>query len=214
MSDGKTIYEGDKLQVVYDAKLCIHVAECGRSAGDLFQGGRDPWCDPDTVSVDEATEILRRCPTGALTYTRKDGGAPESAPDHNMVVIAADGPLYITGDIDLDGQDGQGVGTRMALCRCGESKNKPFCDNSHVAAGFKDLGPVGEQGKPLAERGGKLTIKRAPNGPLLLSGNVTIRAGTGRDAWEGTKCALCRCGKSKNRPFCDGSHVAAGFTAD
>lgn len=214
MADGTTSYDGEKIRVVYDAKLCIHAAECGRSAGAMFQGGRDPWCDPNQVDTDAAAEIVVRCPTGALAFERKDGGPAESAPEHNVVVIAPNGPIYIRGDIELDGADGQGVSTRMALCRCGESKNKPFCDNSHIEAGFKDLGPVGDSGKGLEARGGTLKITRAKNGPLLLSGNVTIRAGSGRDAWEGTKCALCRCGKSKNRPFCDGSHSASGFEAD
>ncbi|MEX1365697.1 MAG: CDGSH iron-sulfur domain-containing protein [Nannocystaceae bacterium] len=210
----RTTYEGAKIRVVYDAKLCIHAAECGRSAGAMFEGGRDPWCDPDQVSADEAAEIVVRCPTGALTFERKDGGPAESAADDNTVMVSPNGPLYIRGELSVDGAGDQGVPTRVALCRCGASKNKPFCDNSHIAAGFSDLGPVGSRGKALDARGGTLEIKSAPNGPLLLSGNVTIRAGSGRDAWEGTKCALCRCGASKNKPFCDGSHVAAGFTSD
>ena len=60
--------------------------------------------------------------------------------------------------------------------------------------------------------GGKLEINRAPNGPLLLSGNFCIRASSSRVAFEGA--ALCRCGQSKNKPFCDGAHKAAGFEAD
>lgn len=214
MTDGTTTYEGAKIRVVYDAKLCIHAAECGRSAGELFEGGRDPWCDPDKAEADEVADVIMRCPTGALTFERKDGGAGESVPDHNVVVIAPDGPVYIRGDVELEGANGQGVPTRVALCRCGESKNKPFCDNTHVSAGFKDLGPVGEKGKGLEARGGKLEVKLAKNGPLLLSGNMTIRAGSGRDAWQGTKCALCRCGQSKNKPFCDGTHSTVGFVAD
>ena len=54
-------------------------------------------------------------------------------------------------------------------------------------------------------------IKPLIDGPLLMQGNLTIRAGSGRVAWEGTKAALCRCGASKNKPFCDGSHKEAGF---
>lgn len=57
-------------------------------------------------------------------------------------------------------------------------------------------------------------MNKAPNGPLLLEGNLTIIAASGRAAWQGTKCALCRCGASKNKPFCDGAHKAAGFEAD
>jgi len=214
MADDITPYEGMKIRVVYDAKLCIHAAECGRSAGALFEGKRDPWCDPDAVEADEAAEIVTRCPTGALSFERKDGGPAEAAPSDNTVAIAPDGPLYIRGDLVIEGTNGQGVTTRVALCRCGASKNKPFCDNSHRDAGFADPGPVGEAGKGRPGPGGTLEIKGAKNGPLLLSGNVVIRSGSGRIAWEGTKCALCRCGQSSNKPFCDGAHAKAGFEAD
>jgi CDGSH-type Zn-finger protein/uncharacterized Fe-S cluster protein YjdI len=214
MTEGKNTYEGEKIRVVYDAKLCIHAAECGRSAGSMFEGGRDPWCEPDAVTVERSVDIVQRCPTGALTYERKDGGPTEVAPEHNIVFISPDGPLYIRGDLELTSAEGQGVSTRVALCRCGASKNKPFCDNAHRSAKFKDAGPVGDCGDGLEARGGTLVIKPAKNGPLLLNGNVTLRAGTGRDAWEGTKCALCRCGASKNKPFCDGSHVNLGFSSE
>jgi CDGSH-type Zn-finger protein len=57
-------------------------------------------------------------------------------------------------------------------------------------------------------------VSPAPNGPLLLSGNFTIAAASGRRAWRGTKAALCRCGHSNNKPFCDGSHKRVGFQAE
>ena len=69
---------------------------------------------------------------------------------------------------------------RAALCRCGESKNKPFCDNSHEASGFDDRGAVGETGDGSDAVGGKLQVRRAPNGPLLLAGNFSIIAASGR----------------------------------
>ncbi|MEA3301973.1 MAG: CDGSH iron-sulfur domain-containing protein, partial [Pseudomonadota bacterium] len=62
-----------------------------------------------------------------------------------------------------------------------------------------------------SEIGGKLSIKPLPDGPLLVKGNLTIVSGTGRIAWRGSDTALCRCGASKNKPFCDGSHKKAGF---
>ena len=102
----------------------------------------------------------------------------------------------------------------IALCRCGASKNKPFCDNSHREAGFQDAGAVGDTGLADIERGGPLEIKRIPDGPLEVSGNFAIRAGSGRTAWTGRKAYLCRCGQSKNKPFCDGAHKDAGFKAD
>jgi len=107
-----------------------------------------------------------------------------------------------------------GTRFRAALCRCGASKNKPFCDNSHINAGFVDSGAVGETGPGYSTESGELSIKPLTDGPLLLKGNLTIFASTGREAWKGEKAALCRCGESQNKPFCDGSHKAAGFRSE
>ena len=107
-----------------------------------------------------------------------------------------------------------GLKYRAALCRCGKSKNKPFCDNSHEEDGFKDYGAVGEMGSDDAGTGGTLKISFAENGPILASGNFCITASSGRRAWLGERAALCRCGASKNKPFCDGEHKKIGFTSD
>lgn len=221
MADEQNIHEypGDRVDISWDRRLCIHVGECGRAEGSLFTGGRDPWCDPNTVSsADEVVEICERCPTGALTYLRKDGGAAERPPERNQVVVSNDGPLYVTGDLDIAGAapDMAGVKYRAALCRCGRSSNKPFCDNSHRDSSdgvepFHDAGAVGARGEPSIEAGGPLQIKPLPNGPLLVNGSFTIVTGAGRVAWRGTRHALCRCGASSNKPFCDGAHTAAGF---
>jgi CDGSH-type Zn-finger protein len=122
----------------------------------------------------------------------------------------------VRGELKIDGAADHmpGVRFRAALCRCGESKIKPFCDNSHEAAGFVDRGAVGEKGDGLDAHGGPLKIQPVKDGPLLVSGNAEIVAGSGRIAWSGAKTALCRCGASANKPFCDGSHRAAGFTSD
>ena len=204
-------YKGEKVTVSWDKRLCIHVGECGRAEGELFEAGRDPWCDPDVTESDNVVDVVKRCPTGALAYTAESGEL-ESADDHNAVVVANNGPLYLRGDLQIDGvePDMPGVKFRAALCRCGHSKNKPFCDNSHETEGFVDRGAVGSRG-PGCEAGGALAINIAANGPLLLNGNFQIVNGSGQVAWSGTKTALCRCGHSKNKPFCDGAHKAAGF---
>jgi uncharacterized Fe-S cluster protein YjdI/CDGSH-type Zn-finger protein len=141
MSDTKKTYKysGEKVEATWDERLCIHVQECTRAKGELFKSGRDPWGDPDRGEPDYVAKVVRRCPTGALTYTRKDGGAGESAPAANTVVVANNGPLYAAGDLQVDGaeNDMPGVRYRVALCRCGDSKNKPFCDGAHADAGFE-----------------------------------------------------------------------------
>lgn len=209
-------YEGQEADVAWDGRLCIHIGECGRANNQLFVGGRKPWCDPDLVSGEEVADVVERCPSGALSYQRKDGGTEETADAENVVTVTYNGPLYLRGDLEIDGaeEDMEGVRFRAALCRCGESKNKPFCDNTHEDVGFRDYGAVGETGDGFDVPGGKLTVAPAPDGPLLLSGNFTIAAASGRKAWKGKKAALCRCGHSNNKPFCDGSHKGAGFRAD
>lgn len=217
MSDKKIYrFEGEKLDATWDERLCIHVGECTRAEGELFQSGRDPWGQPDRGDAEHVARVCERCPTGALVYERKDGGSSETAPDANTCVVANNGPLYLAGDLDIDGaaDDMPGVRFRAALCRCGASGNKPFCDNTHEQSGFVDRGAIGETGPGIEAAGGKLGVKRAPNGPLLVTGNLTLVSGAGRTAWKGTKAALCRCGHSKNKPFCDGAHKAAGFAAD
>jgi len=206
-------YPGEKINVSWDGRLCIHIAECGQAKGNLFVAGRQPWCQPDLVETTEVKDVVERCPSGALAYQVKEGDTPELAPAENTISIIYNGPYYVRGDLAIEGatEDMPGVKFRAALCRCGLSKNKPFCDNSHETPRFQDYAAVGESGNELAETGGKLTVSAIPDGPLIVAGNVTIIAGTGRRAWQGTSVALCRCGASANKPFCDGSHTAAGF---
>lgn len=216
MSDPKvTVYPGSQIDVSWDGRLCIHIGECGNATGDLFVGGRDPWCIPDTSAKAEVREIVERCPSGALTYQDKDG-TPEAALAANAILVSYNGPLFVKGELAIEGapEDMPGVRFRAALCRCGQSANKPFCDNSHLKAGFQDFGSVGERGPGLEATGGELRIKPLADGPLLLNGNLTIHAASGRVAWEGTQAALCRCGASSNKPFCDGSHKRIGFKTD
>jgi CDGSH-type Zn-finger protein len=170
-----------------------------------------PWIDPDAASAEELVFAAMNCPSGAIQVRRHDGGADERAPRVNTVTVRENGPLAINATITLAGQE---IGTRATLCRCGQSKNKPYCDGSHVAAGFQATGePATKPSEPLAERGGALAITPRVNGPLGVSGNVEILSGTGRTIDRVQATALCRCGHSSNKPFCDGSHKTAGFVA-
>ena len=217
MSKEKSIdYSGERAKVSWHGKLCIHIGECGRAKGELFVAGRKPWCQPDLASDVEVNEVVRRCPTGALSVSYDDDSYEETADNENTVHVAYNGPLFVRGDLAIDGIDtaAPGLNFRAALCRCGKSKNKPFCDNSHDAAEFRDYGAIGETGDNEAESGGTLEITAAKDGPLLLSGNVRLFNGSGQSAWKGKKLALCRCGASNNKPFCDGQHKKVGFTSD
>lgn len=218
MSKARVVtYAGRTATVTWDQDLCIHAAECGRANGELFRTGRDPWCDPDEASDDEVRDVIARCPSGALAARFHD--APdEHAGDvvANTITVAYNGPLFASGNLAIQDapERAPALSERAALCRCGKSSNKPYCDNSHLEADWQDYGAVGVAGDESVEPGGTLNIEIAKDGPLRISGNLTLIAGSGREAWRGTRTALCRCGLSANRPFCDGSHRKAGWSDD
>jgi CDGSH-type Zn-finger protein/uncharacterized Fe-S cluster protein YjdI len=211
----KYTYPGDRAKVSWNGKLCIHIGECGRAEGELFVGGRKPWCQPDLASDDEIDDVVRRCPTGALSYEFPDSSRTEQPPAENTIQVAYNGPLFMRGDLQIDGApDDPGLRFRAALCRCGQSKNKPLCDNSHLDSGFSDYGAVGRSSDASAEAVGPLQVKPTPDGPLLIKGNVTIVSSSVRQSWHGKQAAMCRCGGSNNKPFCDGQHKKIGFKSE
>jgi CDGSH-type Zn-finger protein/uncharacterized Fe-S cluster protein YjdI len=211
-------YEGRDIDVTYNLKRCIHAAECVRRVPAVFDTGKRPWIQPDQAASDEIAAVILRCPSGALHYERKDGGAPEPTPDENTIQPEADGPLYLHGDLEIVFPDGTLLirDTRLALCRCGASGNKPFCDNTHREVDFTAPDPTGQSDatEEPTPSGGKLTIKPSPNGPLLLRGNFEISTSEGQVLRRGTSTALCRCGSSANKPFCDGTHSKIGFKSE
>jgi CDGSH-type Zn-finger protein/uncharacterized Fe-S cluster protein YjdI len=194
----------------FEGKRCIHSRNCVLGAPDVFLANvQGPWLHPEAVRVDELVAIAEACPSGAITYERTDGGSQERAPKVNVVRIRENGPLAFGAALDIDGR---GTMFRATLCRCGASKNKPFCDGSHVAIGFAATGePATQPTDPLVERNGPLHVAPQPDGPLAVSGNLEICAGTGRTVKRVTEARLCRCGGSANKPFCDGTHARIGF---
>ncbi len=137
----RKVYRGRDIEVSFDLDLCIHVAECLRGQKQVFQLNRRPWILPDLAPADEVAEVGRLCPSGALLYKRHDGG-PEEDPDGPTTVTPIhNGPLLVRGKIEVQHEDGT-VETlpRATLCRCGQSQHKPFCDNQHLAIGFRAPG--------------------------------------------------------------------------
>lgn len=211
-------YESDDIAIDFDPSRCIHSEECVRGLGAVFDPDRRRWIDPSAAPADRVAEVIERCPTGALHYRRKDGGAAERPAGENVARVGPDGPVYVRGDIRLELPGGEMMEeTRIALCRCGASQDKPFCDGSHDGAGFTDPGAIqGGRLVPAAEAGGPdsgpVTLQGAENGPMLVRGPLRVEGADGPTS-AGVKGALCRCGHSSTKPFCDGSHRDAGFTS-
>jgi len=130
-------YESGDLQVLWDSRRCIHVAACIRALPRVFNPLARPWVRLAAASADAIVDAVERCPTGALRYVRRDG-PPEAPDDPGTIEVIPNGPLLLRGDLHLVTGDGATIAheTRVALCRCGASENKPFCDNTHRRIGF------------------------------------------------------------------------------
>jgi len=204
------VVRGKQVTIRFNAGRCIHSRHCVLGRPDVFVPNvAGEWIHPDRATPQEALEIAHQCPSGAIQCEAADGSAMEHAPIVNTVRVRENGPLAIHAPITLDGQP---QGYRLTLCRCGASANKPFCDGSHAAAGFTATGePAPLESQPLEQRDGPLSITATADGPLHLVGNAEIVTGTGKTIKRCTEAWLCRCGQSKNKPYCDGSHKAAGF---
>ena len=216
MSD-KT-YSGRDIDVTFDLKRCIHAGECGRRLQAVFDVDKRPWVQPDNASADQVQATIDHCPSGALKYVRHDGGPQEQTPDKNLIVVTDSGEYQVHGDVQLVAMDGEALTEeyRLTLCRCGASNNKPFCDNTHRKIDFVASSQVADNAEETAELQptGKLKVVTATNGPLLLQGNFEIQDLSGQQIFRGERAALCRCGGSANKPFCDGSHTTNGFAAE
>ena len=131
-------YRTGQIVVYWEPQLCIHTARCLRGLPQVFDINRRPWIKVEAASADQIAEVVARCPTSALRFERLDGGPQEQAPEQTTIQATPDGPLYVRGDLKIIDQD-RSIHKlkRAALCRCGHSKNKPFCDGSHWEVDFK-----------------------------------------------------------------------------
>lgn len=210
-----SVVTGREVTVTFDGKRCIHSRNCVLGHPEVFVPNvKGEWIFPDAAPAEVVLQIGRNCPSGAIRVARNDASASsDAAPVVNTVRLRENGPLAIEAELQIAGvpQDSP----RATLCRCGMSQTKPFCDGSHSAAGFTATGePEAKPSEALEARGGPVNVQPLPNGSLKVTGNLEVVSGTGRTVNRVTQTFLCRCGQSKNKPYCDGSHKAAGFVAD
>lgn len=204
------ISETKDIKLLYEGKRCIHSRHCVTELPHVFKANTPgKWIFAENTDAETLAAVARECPSGAIQYERKDGMHGELKPDVNLMRLRENGPYAFLADLEVDGKT---MGMRATLCRCGKSNNKPFCDGTHNTVKFTASGePATMDDSALQARDGKLKIDRLQDGPLQISGNVEICAGTGRIVLRTESVRLCRCGNSKNKPVCDNSHVAAGF---
>ena len=137
--DKRTDYVGKKITIHDNRGICAHAGFCTDNLASVFKMKTEPWIDPDGAAVEEIIDTIKKCPSGALSYT-VDSVEHRDQDREPMVTVTKDGPYAVTGGIELLEQLlGEGASTEhYTLCRCGGSKNKPFCDGTHWHIGFKD----------------------------------------------------------------------------
>lgn len=141
MTDKKHKYSNDKLTVHFDANVCIHSKVCVNGMPEVFNTKEKPWVNMQVDAADEIADQVKKCPSGALSIEWNEQ-KPESKFDSEKLTsikASKDGPYIIEGSFRYYDADGNLVLTkdRIALCRCGQSGNKPFCDGTHKKVGFK-----------------------------------------------------------------------------
>ena len=132
-------YEGSEITIHDNRGVCAHTGYCTDNSPTVFRLGLAPWIDPDGASPEEIASTIRSCPSGALSYT-KDGILYKDQERDPMIKIAKDGPHQVIGGPELKDPTGSQPESKehYTLCRCGGSRNKPFCDGRHWHINFRD----------------------------------------------------------------------------
>jgi len=150
--DRRDGYPGQELTVFDNRGICQHSGLCTDRLGTVFRTGAEPFVAPSGGRMDEIIRAVRDCPSGALSYAVGASEARDQVDWGNArqpaIEVTKDGPYRITGGIALAGPDGaaedRAEGASLehyALCRCGQSQNKPFCSGMHWYVGFADPVP-------------------------------------------------------------------------
>ena len=132
-------YVGKKITIHDNRGICAHVGYCTDGLPKVFRMGVEPWIDADAETVEKIIETIKKCPSGALSYSI-DGVKYDRFAEQPEIKIVEDGPYFIKGSIELVDEDKPESDEHFALCRCGNSKNKPFCDGQHWYTKFRDEG--------------------------------------------------------------------------
>ncbi len=133
---------GGAIVVHRDYALCCESGFCGTRLANLERMLASAAPD-DTNLRSQIIAMIERCPSGSYTYSL-EGRAGDIEPDLPKQIAVTteitsngpiEGPLWVSGGIEIERADGQPLETRqrVTLCRCGMSKSKPLCDGTHRA---------------------------------------------------------------------------------
>lgn len=136
-------YNTEGITVIWKPKKCIHSEVCVKTLPDVYKPKEKPWIVPGNTSVSALKSQIDLCPSGALSYRLAEGIQEQNKSNKHMskkVEVLPNGPLMVHGELEITLANGskETKSKPTAFCRCGASGNKPYCDGSHRAAGFKD----------------------------------------------------------------------------
>ncbi len=137
-AERRETYVGDGVTIYDDRSRCAHAGNCTDNLASVFKLGIEPWIDAKGASVADIIKVIKTCPSGALSYSTNENGETEEDEQRPKVTVAVDAPYHTRG-VEVISGDGEAydVRERQTLCRCGGSRNKPFCDGTHWYIGFK-----------------------------------------------------------------------------
>lgn len=134
-------YTNGDITVVWKPDVCLHSTLCWKGLIEVFNPRNRPWINMDGAETDAIIAQVEKCPSGALSFFRNSEGEtrPEQVDVETIVEATPNGPLMVYGNIRVkDSQGNETVRHKVtALCRCGGSENKPYCDGTHKKINFK-----------------------------------------------------------------------------
>ncbi|MCO4820366.1 MAG: (4Fe-4S)-binding protein [Bacteroidetes bacterium] len=141
MKDITKHYDAGDVTIVWKPAKCIHAAECVKALPKVYNPKVKPWITPENATAEDIRQQIKKCPSGALSYTENNKPEISESKTNSMpsMQVAPNGPLLFHGDVELKNADGSSeVKSKItAFCRCGGSANKPYCDGSHKQKGFE-----------------------------------------------------------------------------
>ncbi|CAL9324430.1 (4Fe-4S)-binding protein [Streptomyces sp. SudanB66_2053] len=122
-------YRTESITVTFEARRCLHAAECVHGLPEVFDPAKRPWIQPDKAAAERLAEVVRRCPSGALQYELMEDGT-ESPDRPTTITRSAAGQLTVRGELSVNTPQGVRAETRVVLCACGQSGLQPYCDHA------------------------------------------------------------------------------------
>jgi len=133
-------YSNGEITILWKPEKCIHSGECVRLLPEVYNPKERPWVKMENASTEALKAQVSNCPSRALSLKDKAASELGTKDAVTKISITENGPLIIIGKLEVKKVDGtiDRKSKVTALCRCGGSNNKPYCDGSHAKIGFTD----------------------------------------------------------------------------